>query len=543
MTAFHLCRGFSSRPLRRCAEHALAALAVMSWFGPGGAASAQTFDPTSATIEEVNEAFDAGTLTSERLVEMYLDRIDAYDAQGPSLNAVITLNPRAVERARELDLERRTGGPRSPLHGIPVVLKDNIDTADLPTTAGSILLANSMPQDDAFVVQKLRDAGAIILAKLNMSEFASGGAISSLGGMMRNPHGLDRSPAGSSGGTGIAVAAAYAQVGLGTDTGGSVRMPSTANGIVGLKPTHGLVSRDGIVPLALSFDMAGPMARHVYDVAAVLGVMTGVDPSDEATRKSDGRFETDYTQYLDAAALNGARIGIARDFLEKDSDVEWIIEASLEAMRGAGATVVDVRFPSWLLDTNGELYTTVRHREFRAQIADYLETLAPGYPKTLEELVKESQRNTSPADGGRANPGRWSLMQREEESGELTDHEYQAVHEHGLALVRSLIEGLMDSEELDAIVYPTLPEQPPRIDPDPTPAGANEVPSPIRFANLTGFPDLVVPAGFTGYGLPIGISFLGRAFSEPRLLALGYAFEQATKVRRLPANTPMLADR
>jgi len=281
----------------------------------------------------------------------------------------------------------------------------------------------------------------------------------------------------------------------------------------------------------------------VYDVAAVLGVMTGVDPADEATRKSDGRFETDYTKYLDAAALNGARIGIARDFLEQDSDVEWIIEASLEAMRGAGATVVDVQFPSWLLDTNGELYTTVRHREFRAQIADYLETLAPGYPKTLEELVKESQRNTSPADGGRANPGRWSLMQREEESGELTDHEYQAVHEHGLALVRSLIEGLMDSEELDAIVYPTLPEQPPRIDPDPTPAGVNEVPSPIRFANLTGFPDLVVPAGFTGYGLPIGISFLGRAFSEPRLLALGYAFEQATKVRRLPANTPMLADR
>ena len=503
-------------------------------------ATGQTLDVTTATIEDIGRAFEAGTLTSERLVEIYLERIAAYDDAGPKLNAVITLNPHALEKARALDAERKDRGPRSPLHGIPVVLKDNMDTADLPTTAGSILLAGSLPPDDAFIVQKLCEAGAIVLAKVNMSEFASGGAVSSLGGPTHNPHNLERSPSGSSGGTGAAIAAAYAQLGLGTDTGGSVRGPSTANGIVGLKPTHGLLSRDGIVPLALSFDMAGPMARHVFDVAVALGVMTGIDDADDATRKSEGHFETDYTQYLDASALGGARIGIARDFLGQDSDVDWVIEASLEVMRGAGATVVDVHLPEWLLESNGDLYTTVRHREFRAQIQEYLATLAPGYPKTLTELIQQAVHLTAPTDGAQPNPGRWSLMERENDSGELSDYEYRAVREHGLPLVRTIIEGLMQSDNLDAIVYPTSPRRPSRIDADPNPAGSGRGPSPIRFANLTGFPDLVVPAGFTGNGLPVGISFLGTAFSEPRLLALGYAFEQTSKARRLPVNTPAL---
>jgi amidase len=502
--------------------------------------SAQTFDLTAVTIEDINRAFDAGTLTSEKLIEMYLARIAAYDEAGPTLNAVIAMNPKAMETARSLEAERKARGPRSRLHGIPVVLKDNIDTADIPTTAGSILLEGSLPPDDAFIVRKLRDAGAIILAKVNMSEFAVGGALSSLGGSTRNPHHLARSPLGSSVGTGAAIAAAYAQLGLGTDTGGSVRGPSSANGIVGLKPTHGLLSRDGIIPLALSFDTAGPMARHVYDVAAALGVMTGIDAADDATRKSEGRFETDYTQYLDASALKGARIGIARDFLGHDSEVDWIIEASLEVMRDAGATVVDVHLPQWLLNSSRDLYTAIRPREFRAQISDYLATLAPRFPKTLSELVQQSVRLTAPTDGGQPNPDRWSLMKREEDSGELSDHEYRAVHEHGLPLVRSIIEGLIQSENLDAIVYPTRPRRPPRIDADPNRSSSDWQVSPLRFANLTGFPDLVVPAGFTGNGIPVGISFLGTAFSEPRLLALGYAFEQVTKVRRLPVHTPAL---
>ena len=518
-------------------------VALGLWLSP--TASAQTLDVTAATIEELNQAFDAGTLTSEQLVELYLARIEAYDKTGPTLNAVITLNPRALERARALDAERQTRGPRSPLHGIPLVLKDNIDTADLPTTAGSILLKGSMPPDDAFIVQKLRDAGAIVLAKVNLGEFANGPARSSLGGLTRNPHDLARSPGGSSVGTGAAIAAAYAQFGLGTDTGGSVRNPSSACGIVGLRPTHGLMSRDGIIPHARSFDTAGPMARSVYDVAVALGVMTGIDAADDATRKSEGRFETDYTPYLDASALEGARIGIARDFLGRDGEVDWIIEASLEVMRAAGATVVDVRLPQWLLEVSRDFMNVIGPREVRAQLPDYLATLAPGFPKTLADLVEQSVRLTAPRDGGWPNPGFWRGLQRDEESGELSDPEYRAVHEHGLPLVRTIIEGLFETENLDAIVYPTRSRRPARIDPDPNPnpPGAARGYATRIYAALTGFPALVVPAGFTGNGLPVGMSFLGQAFSEPRLLALGYAFEQVTKARRLPVNTPVLTAR
>ena len=525
----------SARPFRRrlCGLILLLGLACVS------VAPAQTVDVTAATIEDINRAFDAGALTSEQLVERYLARVAAYDDAGPELNAVIALNPNALERARELDAERRSGGPRSPLHGIPVVLKDNFDTADLPTTAGSVLLEGSTPPDDAFLVRKLREAGAIVLAKVNMSEFASGGAISSLGGRTRNPHDLLRTPGGSSGGTGAAIAAAYAQLGLGTDTGGSVRSPSTANGLAGLKPTLGLLSRDGIVPLALSFDTAGPMARHVYDVAVALGVMTGVDPADAATAASRGRFETDYTQYLDADALAGARIGVARDFLGSDGDVDWVVEASLDVMREAGATLVDVRFPEWLLDASGDFYTVVRYREFRAQIAEYLATLQPEFHASLADLVKRSVRLTAPADGAGHNPGRWRLMREEDASGELSDPEYRAVVEHGLPMVRTVIRGLMDTDDLAAIVYPTSPRRPGRVDIAPAPSGGGGR-SATRYANLTGFPDLIVPAGFTGDGLPVGLSFLGRAFDEPRLLALGYAFEQATRARRLPVHTPPL---
>ena len=503
--------------------------------------SAETLDLTTASIAEINAAFEAGTLTSEKLVELCLARIEAYDAKGPKLNAVIALHPGALAAARALDEERRTSGPRSPLHGIPVVLKDNYDTFDLPTTAGSFMLQDSIPPDDAFVVKKLRDAGAIILAKLNMSEFASGATMSSLIGPMLNPHNLNRSPAGSSGGTGVAIAAAYAPLGLGTDTGGSVRGPSAANGIVGLKTTHGLVSRDGIVPLGLSFDTAGPMARNVYDVAVALGVMAGLDPDDDSTRKGEGKLETDYTQYLDAEALSGARIGIARDFMEQDPDVDWVIEASLEAMRDAGATIVDVEFPTWLLETRNDLYWAIRRREFRADIPTYLATLGEGYPKTVADLVKRSMTLTAPtSEGFVPNPARWSLFKQEEESGTLDDYEYLAVRDHGLPLIRGIVEGMMREEQLDAIVYPTASRRPTRSDADPDPL-ADLFASATNIANLTGFPDLIVPAGFTGNGLPVTLSFLGVAFGEPRILALGYAFEQKTRARRNPVHTPALA--
>lgn len=514
-------------------------VALLSGAWPAAFAQ-QAIELDSATIADLNAAFKAGTLTAAKLTEMCLARIDAYDRQGPRLRAVITVNPKAVDTARLLDAERRAKGPRSPLHGIPVMLKDNFDTTDLPTTGGSVLLEGSVPPDEAFLVKKLREAGAIIIGKANMSEFASGAAHSSLGGQMLNPHDLTRTPGGSSGGTGISIAAAYAVVGLGTDTGGSIRNPSTANGIVGLKPTHGLLSRDGIIPLALTFDTGGPMARSVSDIATVLGLLTGVDAADDATKKSEGRFEADYTKYLRADALKGARIGVARDFLGADSDVDWVVEASVRAMERAGATPIDVRLPKWLLDVKGEFYNAIRYPEFTVQISQYLGTLGPNVPKTLEQLVERAMTVSAlRPDGAGPNPNRWNLMKREMASGTLDDIRYRSVRDHGLPLIRAILEGVMSSQRLDAIVYPTAPRRPALIATPPTPPGGGPDVA-VNLANLSGFPDLIVPAGFTGDDLPVGLSFFGPAFSEGKLLSLGFSFEQITRARRLPAHTPRL---
>ena len=507
-------------------------------------AYAAQIDLASASINDINTAFEAGTLNSEKLVQMYLNRIEAYNKKGPAINAVLLLNPNAMEQARLLDAERIEKGPRSPMHGIPVVVKDNLDTADMPTTAGSVLLKNSYPPDDAFLIKKLRESGAIILAKLNMSEFASGNPISSLGGAIGNPHSLTRSPSGSSGGTGAAIAAVFASVGLGTDTGGSVRYPSSANGIVGLKTTHGLLSRDGVIPLALSFDTVGPMARSVTDVAIALGVMTGVDEADRSTQKSVNRYKTDYTQFLNADSLKGARIGVARVFMGGDAEVDWVVESALQSMRDAGAEIIDIGFPNWLLESRGDFYRAIRYPEFKTQIAEYLATTAAEYPKTLTELIsKAMQHSAKNKDGAIPNATRWSLMMTEDKSDELTDYKYTAVRDHALPLIRATIEGLINAERLDAIVYPTQP----------TPADLIETPSigsisagsgqsPVILANLTGFPDLILPAGFTARGLPVTISFMGPAFSEPKLIGLGYALEQRLQAIRLPVLTPALAN-
>lgn len=521
---------------------ALRLCVLLCCLGGGTAGVAKELQLTQASIPQLSAAMDAGTLSSERLVQAYLDRIAAYDQQGPSLNTVMHLNPDALRRARELDEERRVSGPRSPMHGIPVVIKDNLDTADMPTTAGSFMLAGSLPPDDAYVVKKLRDAGAIIIAKLNLSEFASGGALNSLGGVIANPHHLGRTPSGSSGGTGAAIAAGFASMGLGTDTGGSVRGPSSANGIVGLKTTHGLLSRDGVVPLALSFDTVGPMTRSVTDLAVALGVMTGVDPADESTQKSINKFYTDYSQFLQSDSLSGARIGVARVFMNDDGEVDWLVESALQSMRDAGATVVDVEFPEWLLKSRGNFYRAIRYPEFKAQIADYLATLEGNYPRDLEGLIAKAMTlNAKRDDGVIPNPSRWSLMRKEVEATDLMGFEYRAVKSHALPLVAETIAGLMKDNNLDAIVYPTASSPAELIE---RPAGTSEPGSggsPVILANLSGFPDLILPIGFTGRGMPVTLSMLGTAFSEPTLIGLAYALEQRLQAIRLPIHTPPLA--
>lgn len=501
--------------------------------------SAKQINFDDATIAELNAAFEAGTLTAEKLVQLCLDRIEAFDRQGPNLHAVISVNPNALEIARALDKERAEKGPRSPVHGIPVIMKDNYDTVDMPTTGGSVLLEGSMAPDDAFMVKKLRDGGAIILAKVNLGEFANGFQ-SSLGGQSLNPHDLTRTPGGSSGGTGVGIAAGYAPIGLGTDTGGSIRGPSTINGVVGLKPTHGLLSHDGIIPLALSLDMGGPMTRSVYDAAVALGVMTGIDPADPYTDKSKGKFHTDYTQFLDANALRGARLGVVRDFAGFDPDVDWVFNAALKAMEKAGATLVDVHYPKWFLESASDMLWSIYPPEFKVQIAEYLKTTGPEYPKSLDDLIERSYEHTSLGkDGSGANPYRWNFFHVENASGSLTEPGYVAAHDYGMPMSVALINGIFAQHNLDALVYPTALRRPPQIASANVSSGGGGVSTTV-VGNLTGFPDLIVPAGFTTDDLPVTVSFLGQAFEEPKILALGYAFEQATQAIRRPVNTPAL---
>lgn len=530
-------------------------LASLLLFSAAGAAK---LDLATATIADLQAAFEKGTLTSEQLVSAYLARIDAYDKRGPTINTVITLNTKALDEAKQADADRRAGKLRGPLHGIPVVLKDNFDTFDMPTTAGSSLLKGSIPPDDAFVVKRLRDAGAIILAKVNLSEFAAGGGsvggatdpeivkagtvpngYSSMGGQTRNPHALDYGPSGSSGGTGAAIAAVFAQFGLGTDTASSVRGPSSANGIVGLKPTTGLMSRDGIVPLALSLDTGGPMARSVYDIAVALNVMAGVDPSDPATARSEGNIEKDYTAFLKRGALRGVRLGVARDFGGRNADVDAEFEKALATLRSLGATTVDFHYPRFMLEGRANAFTTVTQAEFKAQIADYLATVGPKYPKTLDDIVRLAN---DPATGYESPEKAFAFKYSASVALDLDDPVYLAAKNEGFAMVKAAVDAVLEKYDLDAIVYLSTPTAATPIQRATPNAGRGDpTASAYNISNMAGYPDLVVPAGMTPAGLPVTISLLGPAFSDGRLLGYGYDFEQATHAIRLPKHTPALS--
>ncbi|MER8402591.1 amidase family protein [Mesorhizobium sp. M1348] len=526
---------------------------------------AETLDLTRATVADLQTAFRSRKLSSEKLTALYLARIKAYDKQGPSINSVIMLNPNALHEARALDRERRAGHVRSPLHGIPILVKDNFNTTDMPTTAGSQLLAGSVPPNEAFVLRKLRASGAIIIAKVNMSEFAGSGGttvgatdpeiikkghwasgFSSLGLQTLNPHALDRSPSGSSGGTGASVAAAFGQLGLGTDTGGSVRYPSSANGIVGLKPTYGLVSRAGIVPLARSLDTAGPMARSVYDLAVALGIMAGVDPEDPATQMSAGKAETDYTKYLKRGALKGARIGIGRDFMGCNPAVDKITEQAIATLRSLGAEIVDpIRLPDYLLQARSGIYELLVNAEFKAQITDYLQTLKPGFPRNFDEIVALAN---NPATRYR-NPGKaFALKYSQQRAVGVSTPTYLAARYQALPAIKAGMEAVFAEQKVDAIFTPTMSRLEPLITEGPQPADQEasglascRADSPGDLINESWLPEIVVPAGMTNEGMPVTISFIGTAFSEASLIGYAYDFEQATRAVRLPKNTPPLS--
>ncbi|MFW5764534.1 MAG: amidase family protein, partial [Coleofasciculus sp.] len=414
-----------SSNLSKLTNQAIAILSVIGFSGFPLSAIAETFRLREATVSDVNQAFDSGHLTSEQLVQLYLNRIQAYEDKNAGINALISINSNALAEAKELDRERQEKGKRSPLHGIPIILKDNYNTADMPTTAGSVLLKGSVPPDDAFTVQKLRQAGAIILAKANMSEFASSDGwlgYSSLGGLTLNPYNLSRNPSGSSGGSAAAIAANFAMLATGTDTSGSIRGPAAVTGIVGIKPTQGLVSRDGIIPLTLSFDTAGPMARTVRDAAIALGIMAGVDANDYRTLESQGKSHQDYTPFLKAEALNGARIGVAIDFQGGNPEVDALTKAAVAKLRELGATVEVVDF-SPKLENLWSLMEKVTAAEFEPQIENYLKTLNPSFPDNLESMISLSLSNQIANSMQALNPGRIHSFKESLEHRELADIE------------------------------------------------------------------------------------------------------------------------
>jgi len=497
---------------------------------PSLSAPAAHFDLHTATMADIQAAMDAGALTSEKLVGLYLARIEAYDKHGPRINAVITLNPQALATARALDAERRATGPRSPLHGVPVVLKDLFDTADLPTTAGFLPMAKSQPSRDAFVVERIRAAGGIILAKVNMSDWfgvPKRGDQSTILGRTSNPYNLDLTPGGSSGGTGAAVAALFAQVGLGTETGVSIRNPLSNNNLVGIAATQGLISRRGQIMTSFTQERAGPYARNSYDMAVLLSVIAGFDAEDMVTHDSLGNLPAEsYTTFLAPKdGLKGARIGVWRDlFRSGPTHAEGLalMDKALADLKAAGAILVDPLMTG--LDLF-EVMSTARTNSDEARFSyelyfSRLPADAPirSFPELLEkggDLVKPSIRNVSAHIA--------SLDDFPQHTARLKTREM---------LSRLAIE-LMDRHQLDALVYPFKTEG---AAPHLERAGESDNP----FSSVTGLPAMLVPAGFTSNNAPIAIEFLGRPWAEPTLIRLASAYEAASRHRRTPPTTPPL---
>ena len=500
----------------------------------------QAFDLEEVTIAQLQEGMKAGRLSSRGLTQAYLDRIAALDRQGPTLRAVLETNPDALAIADALDAERRRGKVRGPMHGVPVIVKDNIDTHDkMQTTAGSLALVGNIAVRDAFIVERLRAAGAVILAKANLSEWAnfrssrSSSGWSGRGRQCRNPYVLDRTPSGSSSGSAVSVSANLCAVAVGTETDGSIVSPANTCGIVGFKPTVGLVSRAGIIPIAHSQDTAGPMTRTVGDAAALLTALAGVDPRDPATEEAQGHIAKDYTAFLDANGLKGARIGVqART--GNNPIVDKVLEQAIAVLKAQGAEVVD---PA-PIETAGQLGTNEREvlqYEFKADLNAYLATMPANVPvRTLADLIAFNSANEE-----REMPffGQETFI-ASQARGPLTEQAYLDARAKCLELTRTKgIDATMDKNKLDAMLGPSggiasLVDLAGG-------GGGGGGPGSSQFPAVSGYPHITVPAGFH-MGLPLGVSFYGRAWSEPVLIRLAYAFEQATKARRVPAFTPTI---
>jgi amidase len=497
----------------------------------------ESFELDELTISELQQGLASGQYTSKSLVRKYLERIKEVDKSGPAVNSVIEINTEAEAIAETLDRERKAKGPRGPLHGIPILIKDNIDTADrMMTTAGSLALLNTHATRDAFIVQHLRGAGAVILGKTNLSEWAnfrsthSSSGWSGRGGQTKNPYVLDRNPCGSSSGSGAATAANLCAASIGTETDGSIVCPSSANSLVGIKPTLGLVSRSGIIPIAHSQDTAGPMARTVADAALLLGALTGTDERDSATRGSRGKSFVDYTQFLDKGALRGARLGIARKFFGFNDAVDRQLNYLLTIIKDLGAVLIDpAEIPTSGKFDDSELEVLLY--EFKADLNVYLSGRGSSTPvRSLKQLIEFNEKNSDremPFFGQ-------ELFTRAEAKGPLTSKAYRAALQKNLRMSRAQgIDFVMRKHRLDALLAPTGGPAWPTdwLNGDHFTGGYSTA------SAVAGYPHITVPAGYV-FGLPFGISFFGAAYSEPKLIGLAYAFEQATKVRRRPQFLP-----
>lgn len=504
-----------------------------------GAARTQPMSPYASAGEQ-QAAMTDGQVSAEQLAQAYLERIERIDQAGPKLNSVLALNPRALADARRLDAERRSGKVRGPLHGITILVKDNIETADgTATTAGSLALAGNITHRDAPIVARLVEAGAVVLGKANLSQWAnfrstrSISGWSSVGGLVRNPHSLDRTACGSSAGSGAAVAAGLAAFAIGTETDGSIICPAAMNGIVGLKPTVGLVSRTHIIPISPEQDTAGPMTRTVADAAALLSVIAGSDPADPATKEADAH-KADYLKALDRTALKGTRIGVWAPNRGRSPATDVVFDASVKALRDAGAITVEVKTDSDVMSQIGALEGECLRAEFKAALDAYLATTpATVTARTLDALIAYNK----------AEPREMPLFAQEifeQSAGKppITDGAYLQKRAQALSLARGLLDRMLADNGLDAIVSPS---NGPASIVDPVNGGVS-FGSPTMLPAVSGYPHLTVPAGHVS-GLPLGLSFLGPAWSEARLLSLGFAFEQATRARREPAFLPNVSAR